>query len=281
MIRLWLSRGTAIPIKEQLSAQFVLGILSRRLAPGERLPSVRELARRLSLHPNTISAVYQDLVDRGWVSSRSGVFVRRLGMPEDNGSLEMFVRACMDEGLARGFSLKALRSSFGEMAHESRAQEFLVIDPDPELARILSAEMSQATGRVVPSAGCDEASQRLTPTTCVLVTEAFAPQIPQSLGRVSLRTIRLKSMQDVLVGHQRPTSPVLVAVASRSESVLRWAWTLLSALGFSADSVLLRKARCVGWQDGLTRCKYRSRGCGDSFGTFEICEPSHFPDRIG
>ena len=94
----------------------------------------------------------------------------------------------------------------------------------------------------------------LTPAACVLVTEASVLQILPALGPVNHRTIRLKSMQDFLIGRERPTTPVLIAVASRSESVLRWAWTLLSALGFSADSVLLRNPIHADWQNGLTSC---------------------------
>jgi len=142
MIRLWLSRGTSIPIREQLSAQLILGILSRRLVPGERLPSVRELGRRLNLRAVTISTAYQDLAKRGWVSRRrgSGVFVRNVGMPEQTRSLETFVNACLEEGLALGFPLDALQSAFGSIAQESRMQRFLVVDPDPHLARIPVAE---------------------------------------------------------------------------------------------------------------------------------------------
>ena len=78
MVTLWLSREHTISIREQLSAQLLLGIVSQRLPPGERLPSVRELARRLGIHANTVSAAYRDLAARGWVSKRrgSGVYVR-------------------------------------------------------------------------------------------------------------------------------------------------------------------------------------------------------------
>jgi DNA-binding transcriptional regulator YhcF (GntR family) len=256
MIRLWLSRGASIPVREQLSAQLILGILSGRLAPGERLPSVRELARRLNLHANTISATYQDLAKRGWVSRRrgSGVFVRDLQLPEDGGNIEMFVRACVEDGLARGFSLDALRSGFGGLALDSRIQRFLVVDPDPHLARILAAEIGEATACIVPFVDCDQAPQMLTADTCVLVNAAHAPRVRELLGHVSIRAIQLKSMQDVLAGHQRPGSAVLIAVVSRSESILHWASTLLSALGFSPESVLERNPQLAHWQDGLAAC---------------------------
>jgi DNA-binding transcriptional regulator YhcF (GntR family) len=80
MFRIWISRSGSIPIREQLSAQVLFGILSHRLRPGERLPSVRDLARRIKMHPNTVSAAYSDLVERGWLKrkSGSGVFVADL-----------------------------------------------------------------------------------------------------------------------------------------------------------------------------------------------------------
>src|SRR4051794_25727625 len=78
MIRLWLASRSSTSIRQQLGAQLLLGVLSGRLAPGARLPSIRALAKRLSIHPNTVSAVYRDLSERGWLETRpgSGVFVR-------------------------------------------------------------------------------------------------------------------------------------------------------------------------------------------------------------
>ena len=108
MHRIWISRDSSIPIREQLSAQILFGIVSRRFAPSERLPSVRDLARRLKVHPNTVSAVYQDLAARGWVKRKagSGVFV------SDISELDAFVRAWIEEASNRGFSLDALRAAF-------------------------------------------------------------------------------------------------------------------------------------------------------------------------
>jgi len=256
MIRLWLARGTAIPMREQLSAQLILGILSRRLAPGERLPSIRELGRRLKLHPNTISAIYQDLEKRGWVIRRrgSGVFIRDVQMPEPARSIEGFVSACVEEGLVRGFSLEALQSAFGTATQGSRTLEFLVVDPDPDLARILAVEIGEAIGLTLTFSGLDDAPTNLTADTCVLANEAHVLRISKLLGSENWRAIHLKSMQDMLRGQQRPTSAVLIAVVSHSESIRHWASTLLSSLGFPADCVVLRDPRLVHWQDGLRSC---------------------------
>src|SRR5690349_13076020 len=77
-MRLWLSKNSEVPIREQLITQITLGIVSNDLKPSERLPSTRDLARRYSIHANTVSAAYRELARRGWVEFRkgSGVYVR-------------------------------------------------------------------------------------------------------------------------------------------------------------------------------------------------------------
>ena len=77
-MRLWLNRSGEVSLREQLTTQIVLGILSREMPPGHRLPSTRELARRFGIHANTASAAYGELERDGWVEFRhgSGVFVR-------------------------------------------------------------------------------------------------------------------------------------------------------------------------------------------------------------
>jgi DNA-binding transcriptional regulator YhcF (GntR family) len=104
MIRIWLSREGP-PIREQLSAQLLLGILSGQLAGGARLPSVREFARRLKIHRNTVSAVYQDLEARGWleIHAGSGVFVAP-GRAERLGGIDAFARLWLEQAQAHGYA---------------------------------------------------------------------------------------------------------------------------------------------------------------------------------
>src|ERR1700730_3037692 len=77
-MQFWFARRSEVSIREQLVTQVVLGILSDDLAPGQRLPSTRELARRFHLHPNTVSAGYRQLERNGWVVFRHGscIYVR-------------------------------------------------------------------------------------------------------------------------------------------------------------------------------------------------------------
>jgi len=72
-MRFWISKHGNVPIHDQLTTQIRLGILSSDLKPHEKLPSTRQLGRRLKVHANTISSAYQELVTRaGWLEFRKG-----------------------------------------------------------------------------------------------------------------------------------------------------------------------------------------------------------------
>ena len=73
-----LSRGADTTLTEQLAGRFEERIRQRLLAPGARLPSVRECARRHQVSPHTVVAAYDQLLALGLVEARRqrGFFVR-------------------------------------------------------------------------------------------------------------------------------------------------------------------------------------------------------------
>ena len=62
----------ARPIYTQIIDGFRDQILSGILQPGERLPSVRELALQLTINPNTIQRAYRELESGGWIVTVPG-----------------------------------------------------------------------------------------------------------------------------------------------------------------------------------------------------------------
>ena len=54
-----------IPIYEQIVRQVTIAVADGSLAPGEHVPSVRELAGRLAVNPNTVVRAYRDLQVQG------------------------------------------------------------------------------------------------------------------------------------------------------------------------------------------------------------------------
>src|SRR5919202_3648558 len=106
-MRLWLQKNSEVPVREQLVTQIAIGIVSEELKAGQRLPSIREVARRFHIHPNTVSAAYRRLHERGWVDFRkgSGVYVRQRVVNADlderaelDHLIASFLRIARDQG---------------------------------------------------------------------------------------------------------------------------------------------------------------------------------------
>jgi len=72
-----LQRGTADPVSAQIARRFERAIREGDLLPGERLPSVRILRRRLGVAFNTVLRAYTDLARAGLAYSipAKGVYV--------------------------------------------------------------------------------------------------------------------------------------------------------------------------------------------------------------
>ena len=60
------------PIYEQIMDNLRRLIISGGISPGEKLPSVRELAAQLAINPNTIQRAYRELEHEGYVQSIPG-----------------------------------------------------------------------------------------------------------------------------------------------------------------------------------------------------------------
>ncbi|MBR7781806.1 GntR family transcriptional regulator [Undibacterium luofuense] len=61
------------PIYRQLKEKVVQMILQAQLAPGDALPSVRQIAADFELNPLTVSRAYQELVDEGIIEMKRGL----------------------------------------------------------------------------------------------------------------------------------------------------------------------------------------------------------------
>ena len=163
-MRLWISKNSEVPIREQLVTQIVLGIVSNDLKATERLPSTRDLARRYDIHANTVSSAYRELARRGWVEFRkgSGVYVRS----KDDETLENEI--AIDQVIARffknlreeGYSLAEIQTGVQRSFSMQRPDHFLLLEPDPELREILMAEVATAKKNRTYAPGTPERSSR-------------------------------------------------------------------------------------------------------------------------
>lgn len=67
-----IEKGSAVPISSQIEKQIAMLCAAGKLKPGEKLPSVRELARELAVNQNTVLRVYDRLVREQLLEMRQG-----------------------------------------------------------------------------------------------------------------------------------------------------------------------------------------------------------------
>lgn len=61
-----------IPLSEQLEARIAELIIGGEMAENEKLPAVREVAKALTINPNTVQKTYRQLEQRGLIYSLPG-----------------------------------------------------------------------------------------------------------------------------------------------------------------------------------------------------------------
>lgn len=261
-MRLWLNRSSEVSLHDQLITQVVLGILCHELAPGQRLPSTRELSRRFGIHANTASAAYRRLENDGWVELRhgSGVFVRTT-RPEAPLTPEMALDQMIGDLAAKARKLGAsdalLKSRLRRWLALEPPARWLVIEPDLELRRIVICEMEQALS--LPVIGCgpeecctpgmlDGSIPAVLPSKSAVVRKLLPPDKELLTLRVHPVATELQTyMQRYMPGHAND----LIGIASRWADFQRIAQTMLVAAGFSPECLLVRDAAKTGWNRGL------------------------------
>ena len=60
------------PLNEQVAEKIMNLIVQGGLSPGEKLPSVRNLAVDLSVNPNTVQRAYSFLEEKGYITTITG-----------------------------------------------------------------------------------------------------------------------------------------------------------------------------------------------------------------
>lgn len=119
-----ISSGSGSPIFKQIVDQVRLATVTGKLAAGAQLPSVRALAERLVVNPNTIAKAYNELSREGIIETQQGrgVFVAKprqiYTKTERLRRIEPFIEALAHEGVVLGFTRAEIVESLAEKLDE-------------------------------------------------------------------------------------------------------------------------------------------------------------------
>jgi GntR family transcriptional regulator len=238
-----LNRRADVPVKDQIRFQLELKILSGDLAPGQRLPSVRALARRLKVHPNTVSAAYQDLQGTGHVGLQrgSGVYVKPGAptQPQQARGLDEMIRLALYLAFRRGHSGAEIRAAVERWLAAAPPDRIVVVDPSKEMGELLVHEVRSALG--VPASSCAiadvEADGGLLSGALALVLPYHLENVARLSPSAAVEAVTLEvSSEDRQAFLALPAGSVVLLV-SYSPTVLPFASVLLSSL--RGDEVLV------------------------------------------
>lgn len=270
-----IDRKSEVSVRQQLAEQIIFSIATDKLKPGQALPSVRELARRLNIHHNTVSQAYKDLARRAWVVGRRGSRVvvrspaerteRTIGYDVDD-----LINATIRVARERGCSLQELRERVRARLLAEPPDHILIVEDELGLRRLLQQEIRTALRQKVD--GCSLAELRSQPGRAIgaLVVAGHHAigevdqLVPKTIPAIRLAFSVADQHLDLLRALDQPS---VIAIVSLSPAFLQTARSLLApALGrrhvmrnFSFpldDSKALRSADVV-FADSVARSQVK------------------------
>lgn len=258
-MRFWLLHSSDVPIQDQIVAQVFLGIQSGELSPGERLPSVRELARRFHIHPNTVSLAYRRLVRDGRVETRrgSGIFVRDAPSPTNPAApaeyLDTLIAHLIETARSLGVPPATLAGRVRQAVEAPHTSSFILVEPNASLRQILQWELAPVV-RIPLLLWASVAEHEIPDGATVLVVPSKFAGVRSALrSTIPVHALSIRSVPHSLAEWLPAPVTALVGVASHWPPFLDFARTLLVAAGFSADALMLRDANIADWCKGLAQ----------------------------
>lgn len=108
MIQFQIDLKSGVPFYRQIIDQVKSAMAAGLLEPGERLPTVRQLAVNLSINPNTVSRAYTELELTGLVETQmgSGTFISHKKVTQDDVERRRMLDQLCQEFLSKASSYR-------------------------------------------------------------------------------------------------------------------------------------------------------------------------------
>jgi DNA-binding transcriptional regulator YhcF (GntR family) len=121
-----LNGHSGVPVYRQIIDQVLAGIAAGSLAPGDKLPTVRQVAVDLSINPNTVMRAYRELEIRGVLDTQqgTGTFIAQQQVRQNDVQRRQRLDQLVDEFAARagdaGFTIEELLEELHDRATDSK-----------------------------------------------------------------------------------------------------------------------------------------------------------------
>jgi GntR family transcriptional regulator len=118
---------SGVPVYRQIIDQVLAGMAAGTLAPGDQLPTVRQVAVDLAINPNTVVRAYRELEIRGVIETQQGMgtFVAHKKIKQDEVERQRRLTQLVTDFVARagaaGFTVGDLMEHL--QAYENRRRE--------------------------------------------------------------------------------------------------------------------------------------------------------------
>src|SRR5438132_13648694 len=112
---------SGVPVYRQIIDQVTGGIAAGAPAPGDQLPTVRQLAVDLSINPNTVIRAYRELEIRGVLETEqgTGTFISHKKVERDDAERQRRLNQLVGEFVSRagsaGFSVEEVLEQLQEV----------------------------------------------------------------------------------------------------------------------------------------------------------------------
>lgn len=257
-IKISISKDSPVPVKDQLIEQIGLQIASGTLKPKDKLPSIRQLAQKLSIHHSTVTAAYNHLADAGLLDIRQGSGVRVAGPTasadlQQDVSLEQLFRQCLARAAENGLSRKQISEFAEKMLKADSVKRILVVDRNEDFHPLLSAELEPHFSLPVVPITFNKLSQNTALLQDSLIVTTFYHLYPlQSLKLDPTRFVvcTIEPGRDELDAVQQVRAGSLIAIVSLSPTLLKMANNMAAAVRGEQVAV-----RCLG-KDEETEIQY-------------------------
>jgi DNA-binding transcriptional regulator YhcF (GntR family) len=228
--------SSEVPIHRQLTEQVIFMIVTEGIRAGDFMPSVRELARRLKIHHNTVSEAYQDLVKRNWLERRRGsrlVVVPRQITPLTIQwrTLDDLINSTIRVARASGYSMQALRERVRERLLAEAPDHIRVVEQNSGLRELMEEELRAALPW--PVRGCSRTELSDNPGIAIgalAITARHAIEHVDVLFRKDRPVVPVgfSAADEHVVRIRRLRKPSVIAVVSASELFLEVARSVLA-----------------------------------------------------